>query len=66
MGKGRWALPARTFRRFWRGSVADAAEAISRAYAKFGYERRRKAPGEGGKQVILLTRVGEGVAWRAC
>jgi hypothetical protein len=40
---------------------ADAAKAVNRAYAKFGY-----TGGEGGKQVILLTRAGEGVAWRAC
>ena len=36
---------------------ADAAKAVNRAHAKFGYT---------GKQVILLTRAGEGVAWRAC
>jgi len=29
---------------------ADAAKAVSRAYTKLGYERLRKAPGEGGKQ----------------
>ena len=39
---------------------ADAAKAVNRAHAKFGYT-------EGdGKQVILLTRAGEGAAWRAC
>ena len=39
---------------------ADAAKAVNRAYAKFGYT------GEDGKQVIVLTRAGEGVARRAC
>ena len=39
----------------------DAAKAVNRAYAKAWLHR-----GEGGKQVILLTRAGEGVAWRAC
>jgi hypothetical protein len=39
---------------------ADAATAVNRAHAKFGYT------GEDGKQVIVLTRAGEGVAWRAC
>ena len=44
----------------WRGSVADAAKAISRAYIKQGYERaKKKAPPEGGKHVILLARDGE-------
>jgi hypothetical protein len=40
--------------------VMTATQAVNRAHAKFGYT-------EGdGKQVILLTRAGEGVAWRAC
>jgi hypothetical protein len=43
----------------WRGSVAAAAKAISRAYLKQGYERAKKAPPEGGKHVILLARDGE-------
>src|SRR5467141_310849 len=43
----------------WPGSVADAAKAASRAYTKLGYERLRKMPAEGGKQVILLARAGE-------
>ena len=39
---------------------ADAAKAVNRAHAKFGYT-------EGGWQAgILLTRAGEGVAWWAC
>ncbi len=37
-GKGRWAPPRASLR-------ADAAKAVNRAYAKFGYERLRKAPG---------------------
>jgi hypothetical protein len=43
----------------WRGSNSDAAKAIGRAYAKLGYGRAKKAPGEGGKHVILLARAGE-------
>jgi hypothetical protein len=43
----------------WRGSVGDAAKAISRAYTKLGYERAKKAPPAGGKHVILLARDGE-------
>jgi hypothetical protein len=42
----------------WRGSDADAARAISRAYTKLGYERAKK-PADGGKQVVVLTRAGE-------
>jgi hypothetical protein len=48
-----------SFHALWPGSVADAAKAVSRAYTKLGYQRLRKAPAEGGKQVILLTRAGE-------
>ena len=48
-----------SFHALWPGSVADAAKAVSRAYTKLGYERLRKAPAEGGKQVILLARAGE-------
>jgi hypothetical protein len=43
----------------WRGTAADAAKAISRAYTKLGYERVKKAPPEGGKRVIVLARPGE-------
>lgn len=48
-----------SFHALWRGSVHDAAKAISRAYTKLGYERVKKPPPEGGKQVILLARTGE-------
>ncbi|MFL5267833.1 MAG: hypothetical protein ACJ8AH_14755 [Stellaceae bacterium] len=48
-----------SFHALWPGSVADAARAVSRAYTKLGYERMRKAPEEGSKQVILLARAGE-------
>jgi hypothetical protein len=48
-----------SFHALWPGNVADAAKAVSRAYTKLGYERLRKAPAEGGKQVILLARAGE-------
>src|SRR3984893_17442017 len=48
-----------SFHALGRGSVADAAKAVSRAYTKLGYERLRKAPAQGGKQVILLARAGE-------
>jgi hypothetical protein len=47
------------FHALWPGSIADAAKAVSRAYTKLGYERLRKAPAEGCKQVILLARAGE-------
>ncbi|HUO04163.1 MAG TPA: hypothetical protein VMU16_03090 [Candidatus Binataceae bacterium] len=43
----------------WRGSTGDAVKAISRAYAKLGYERTKKAPAEGGKNVILRAHAGE-------
>ena len=43
----------------WRGNVDDAAKAISRSYSKLGYERVKKAPAEGGKQVVLLARAGQ-------
>ena len=43
----------------WRGTAADAARAISRAYTKLGYQRLKKAPAEGGKHVIVLARPGE-------
>ena len=39
---------------------ADAAKVVNRAYAKFWLHRGRW------QVVILLTRAGEGVAWRAC
>jgi hypothetical protein len=42
----------------WRGTVGDAAKAISRAYTKLGYERTKKPPAEGGKQVFLVARLG--------
>jgi hypothetical protein len=45
-----------SFHALWHGSVDDAAKAISRAYSKLGYERLRKPPAKGGKQVILLAR----------
>src|SRR5579863_6604107 len=48
-----------SFHALWRGSVDDAARAISRAYTKLGYERLKKPPVEGGKQVILLARASE-------
>jgi len=48
-----------SFHALWRGSVDDAAKAISRAYTKLGYERVKKPPAEGGKQVILLARASE-------
>ena len=48
-----------SFHALWLGSIVDAAKAVSRAYIKLGYERLRKAPAEGGKQVILLARAGE-------
>jgi len=48
-----------SFHALWPGSVAHAAKAVSRAYTKLGYERLRKMPAEGGKQVILLARSGE-------
>src|SRR5579859_4563165 len=48
-----------SFHALWRGSVDDAAKAISRAYTKLGYERVKKPPAEGGKQVILLSRASE-------
>ena len=48
-----------SFHALWRGSVDDAAKAISRAYTKLGYERMKKPPPEGGKQVILLARASE-------
>jgi hypothetical protein len=48
-----------SFHALWRGSVDDAAKAISRAYTKLGYERLKKPPAEGGKQVILLARASE-------
>jgi hypothetical protein len=43
----------------WRGTVGDAARAISRAYAKLGYVRAKKPPAEGGKRVFLVARAGE-------
>jgi hypothetical protein len=43
----------------WRGSVDDAAKAISRCYTKLGYERVTKAPAEGGKHVVLLAGAGQ-------
>jgi hypothetical protein len=43
----------------WRGSVDDAAKAISRCYSKLGYKRVKKAPAEGGKHVVLLARAGQ-------
>jgi len=43
----------------WRGTVDDAARAISRSYGKLGYERMKKAPAEGGKHVVLLARAGQ-------
>jgi len=43
----------------WRGSLIDAASAISRAYTKLGYARTKKAPTEGGKHVILSAHAGE-------
>ena len=48
-----------SFHALWRGSVDDAAKAISRAYTKLGYERVKKPPAEAGKQVILLARASE-------
>ena len=33
-----------SFHILWRGSAADAAKAISRAYVKLGYERAKTAP----------------------
>jgi hypothetical protein len=48
-----------SFHALWRGSIDDAAKAISRAYTKLGYERMKKPPPEGGKQVILLAPTGE-------
>jgi hypothetical protein len=47
------------FHLVWRGSVADAAKAVSRAYGKLGYERAKKPVAEGGKHVVLLARAGE-------
>jgi hypothetical protein len=41
-----------------RKLTRDTARAVNRAYAKFWPHRG------GGKQVILLMRAGEGVAWR--
>ncbi len=43
----------------WRGTVDDAARAISRSYGKLGYERVKNAPAEGGKHVVLLARAGQ-------
>src|SRR5580658_4714289 len=43
----------------WRGNLNDAAKAVSRSYAKLGYERVKKAPAEGGKHVVLLARAGQ-------
>jgi hypothetical protein len=43
----------------WRGTVDDAAKAISRSYSKLGYERVKQAPAEGGKHVVLLARAGQ-------
>jgi hypothetical protein len=43
----------------WRGTVNDAAKAVSRSYAKLGYERVKKRPAEGGKHVVLLARAGQ-------
>ena len=40
----------------WRGTVEDAAKAISRSYSKLGYERVKRAPAQGCKHVVLLTR----------
>jgi len=40
----------------WRGNLNDAAKAVSRSYAKLGYERVKKAPAEGCKHVVLLAR----------
>src|SRR5215468_9039442 len=57
--RGAMGTTCASFHALWRGSVADAAKAVSRAYTKLGYERLRKASVEGGKQVILLARVGE-------
>lgn len=48
-----------SFHVLWRGSSADAAKAIVRAYAKLGYVRTEKPPAEGGRQVLLLARPGE-------
>ena len=45
---------------------ADAAKAVNRAHAKFELRAAAEGTGEVGKQVILLTRAGEGVAWRVC
>ncbi len=39
----------------WGGTADDAGKAISRAYAKCGYERLKKTPPEGGKHVVLLA-----------
>src|SRR5262249_1538642 len=57
--RGAMGTTCASFHALWRGSVADAAKAVSRAYTKLGYERLRKASVEGGKQVILLARAGE-------
>ena len=43
----------------WRGAPADAAKAISRAFAKHGYERTKTVPVEGTKHVIVFARPGE-------
>ena len=40
----------------WRGSLDDAARAVSRSYAKLGYELVKKAPAEGCKHVVLPAR----------
>jgi hypothetical protein len=48
-----------SFHILWRGNLEVATKAISRAYTKLGYERARKPPAEGGKQVTLLVRHGE-------
>jgi len=43
----------------WRGGMAEAGAAISRAHTKMGYQRVKKLPAAGGKRVILAARAGE-------
>jgi hypothetical protein len=48
-----------SFHVLWRGNPDVAAKAISRAYAKLGYERAKRAPAEAGKHVTILVRDSE-------
>lgn len=43
----------------WSGSLDDASKAIIRCYRKLGYKSVKKAPADGGKHVVVLSRAGQ-------